>query len=206
MGIIADIFGGNQSKKAEQKAAAQAAAASQAATDRSIAAQQAMFDKIWGAGQGARDLGDSAIAKLAGLNNGTVNALDFAKATPGYQVGLDAGQRQLNASLAAKGGLLSGDAAREGLRYGQDYATGTFNTERNALLAAAGLGQTALNTGANVGQNTTNQTQNALFANANTLGQSAYRKADATSGFWGTVSGAIGQNALAGMAGKFLGF
>lgn len=209
MGFIADIFGASKAAKAQEKAADKAAQASQYATDQSTALQKAMFDRIWGATQGARDLGDSAIGKLNGLQNGTQNALAFTQATPGYQTNLDAGQRQLNASLAAKGGLLSGDAAREGLKYGADYATNVFNTERNALMAQAGLGQTAVNTGANAGQSSANAQQNALMNNANNLGQSYYNTGDAQAGMWGSIAGTLGSksvgNAL-GTLGKFMGF
>lgn len=206
MGAVLDIFGANKAAKAQQKAAQQAAQASQYATDQSIAQQREMFERIWQAGQPGRDLGNAATGKLQNLLANPAQAQQWVEQTPGYQTNLAAGQRQLNASAAAKGGLLSGAAAREGLRYGADYATNVFNTERNALLAQAGLGQTALNTGAQVGQGTTNATQNALFQNANNLGRSYYDKADATAGLWGTISGTFGQNALASVAGKFLGF
>jgi len=205
MGGILDIFGASKTAKAQKQAAESSAAASQYATDQSLAYQREIDNRIWQATQGARDLGSSAITKLQGLSNGTVNALDFTKSTPGYQTNLDAGQRQINASLAARGGLLSGDAAKEGLKYGADYATGVFNQERNALLAAAGLGQTATNTGAQVGQGAANASQNALTQNAANLSSSYNQKADATAGLWGTITGTFGQNALAKYAKMFAG-
>lgn len=203
MGFVADIFGASKTAKAQTKAAEQSARASQYATDQSIAAQREQFDRIWGATAGQRRLGDTATGQLQGLMDGTVNSMEWLQRTPGYQVGLNQGQRQINASAAARGGLLSGAAAREGLRFGQDYATGTLNNERNALFQAAGLGAGATNTGAQTGQATANATQNALFQNAGNLASSYDQKADAKAGLYGTITGSLGQNAIANMAGRF---
>lgn len=204
MGGILDIFGAGKTAKAQSKAADKAAAASQYATDQSLALQREQFDRIWNATKGSRDLGNTATGQLQGLADGSMDPTAWIQKTPGYQVNLDAGQRQINASLAARGGLLSGDAAKEGLRYGADYANGVFGQERNALLAYAGLGQTAVNTGAQTGQATANASQNALQQNAANLASSYGQKADATAGLWGTISGTFGQNALSRMAGSFM--
>ena len=205
MGGILDIFGANKTKKAIDKAADKSAAASQYATDQSIALQREQFNRIWEATAPSRRLGDTATGKLQDLTDGTTDPMDWLVTTPGYKVNLDAGQRQINASAAAKGGLLSGDAAKAGLKFGADYATGTFNQERNALLAMAGLGQTAVNTGAQTGQATANASQNALQQNAQNLATSYGQKADATAGLWGTITGTFGNNALAKYAKVFSG-
>lgn len=203
MGAVLDIFGANKAAKAQTKAAEQAAKASQYATDQSLAYQREIDNRIWGATEGARNLGNTAIGKLQGLTDGTMDPTAWLESTPGYQANLNAGQRQINASAAAKGGLLSGAAAKEGLRYGADYATGIYNTERNALMAAAGLGQTATNTGAQVGQGAANASQNALYQNAGNLASSYNQRADAKAGFWGTMVGNLGSNAMANYAGQF---
>lgn len=204
MGQVLDIFGAKKAAKAQKQAADKAAAASQYATDQSLALQREQFDRMWGATQGARDLGDAAIGKLNALNSGALNATDWIKSTPAYQTNLDAGQRQINASMAARGGLLSGDAAKEGMKYGADYANNLFNQERNALMAQAGLGQTATAQGGSAGQNMANNGQNALFNNANNLASSYNQKADATAGFWGNMVGTFGSNAIGGKLGSFL--
>lgn len=203
MGGILDIFGANKTAKAQKQAADKAAAASQYATDQSVALQNAQFNRIWEATAGSRKLGDTATGTLQGLTDGTIDPTAWVQKTPGYQVNLDAGQRQLNASAAARGGLLSGDAAKDALKYGADYATGQFGNERNALLAMAGLGQTAVNTGAQVGGQTTNAITNALQNNAQNLASSYGQKADATAGLWGTITGTFGQNAIAKYAKTF---
>src|SRR2546423_4544588 len=89
---------------------------------------------------------------------------DFTK-DPGYQFRMDQGQRALEASAAARGGLLSGGSLKALSRYGQDYASNEystacnrFNNDRttrfNRLSAVAGTGQTANNTLANLGSQT----------------------------------------------------
>lgn len=205
MGGIVDIFTGNKTAKAQKQAADKTAQASQYATDQSIALQRELFGRIWDATAASRKLGDTATGKLQGLLDGSTDPTAWLESTPGYRVSLDAGQRQINASSAAKGGLLSGAAAKAGLKYGADYATNVYNTERNALLAQAGLGQTAVNTGAQTGQATANASQNALMQNAANLGSSYQQKADATAGFMGTLAGTFGGNALSRYAKMFAG-
>lgn len=129
---------------------------------------------------------------------------DWLRSTPGYDVNFKEGQRAQNASLASRGGLLSGDAGRAAIQYGQDYGNRIFNQERNALQSIAGLGQSATAQGNAAGAQQASAGQNALFQNAGNLSSSYQNKADATSGFWGTMSGTFGSNALAGMAGSFL--
>lgn len=206
MGFVADLFGAGKAAKAQKQAADKAAQASQYATDRSLALQREQFDRIWNATSQQRALGDAATGQLQDLLSGKTIATDWVKSTPGYQTNLDAGQRQINASAAARGGLLSGAAAKEGLRYGADYANNVFNQERNALLAQAGLGQTSTAQGAASGTNMANNSQNALQQNAQNLASSYNQKANATSGFWGTVSGVLGSQGTMNAIGKVLGF
>lgn len=84
----------------------------------------------------------------------------FAKfrSTPGYQFGLTEGQRALESSAAASGGLFSGKAGKALTAYGQNYADQQgYTPYMNRLGAAAGIGQTATNQVGQYGQNTANQ-------------------------------------------------
>lgn len=213
MGAILDIFGAGKAKKAQQKAADQQIAASREATDKSLAMQQEQFDRVWGATQVGRDAGNAATSRLSQLSGLTPNVdaagnpistTDWLRSTPGYDVNFKEGQRAQNASLASRGGLLSGDAGRAAIQYGQDFGNRIFNQERNALQSIAGLGQNATAQGASAGAQQANAGQNALFQNAGNLSSSYQNKADATSGFWGTLSGTFGQNALSSLAGSFM--
>jgi len=53
------------------------------------------------------------------------------KRDPGYQVRLDEGRKTLQNSQAAQGGLLSGNAIRGGIEYGQQFASNEFNAADN---------------------------------------------------------------------------
>jgi hypothetical protein len=57
-----------------------------------------------------------------------VNTLSELEATPGYKVQLEQGQKALQASQAARGGLLSGRAAKEMNNYAQGQASTGFQS------------------------------------------------------------------------------
>jgi len=49
------------------------------------------------------------------------------KKSPGYQFRLDEGQKAIERGAAARGGVLSGAAVKEGMRYGQNFATNDYD-------------------------------------------------------------------------------
>ncbi len=68
------------------------------------------------------------------------------RAMPGYQFGLDEGNKQVQASAAARGGLNSGATLKALLKFGQNYADQQGVTPyMNRLAALAGVAQTATN-------------------------------------------------------------
>jgi hypothetical protein len=75
------------------------------------------------------------------------------QADPGYQFRLKEGQNAMNNALAARGGLLSGAAVKAGQKYASDLASQEYGNYFNRLSSLAGIGQTANNTVANLGQN-----------------------------------------------------
>ncbi|WP_363797439.1 hypothetical protein ABU614_19785 [Lysobacter firmicutimachus] len=92
-------------------------------------------------------------------------AQDRFRNTPGYQFGFNEGQRAIESSAAASGGLFSGKAAKSLLKFGTDYADQQgYRPYANSLASAAGLGQVsatqtgdwAMRTAGNFGQNTMN--------------------------------------------------
>jgi uncharacterized membrane protein YqiK len=83
--------------------------------------------------------------------------MDQYKADPGYAFRLSEGQKALDRSAAARGGLISGSALKAATRFGQDMgsqeyqnAFNRYQAERTAKLAPlqslAGLGQTTAQT------------------------------------------------------------
>lgn len=132
------------------------------------------------------------------------DATAWLRSTPGYQFNFDEGARALNASLASRGKLFSGDAGREAVRYGQNYGDRIYGDQFNRLGVIAGAGQTAQSQGASAGTNYANASGNALMQNAQNLGSSYANRGNAISGFWGSVSGSL-NNAQNGAARMFMG-
>jgi hypothetical protein len=161
--VLSSIYGSTASKNAAQ---AQIDAASQANQLAYGIYQQNRADQApWmQAGTGA----------LKQLTAGTAPGGEFTKSfmpedlakylDPGYAFRLSEGNKALNASAAARGGLISGNALKAAEDYGQaagsqEY-TNAFNryqVNRSNRLAPlqslAGLGQSATNTTANLGTN-----------------------------------------------------
>lgn len=127
----------------------------------------------------------------------------WLRSTPGYEANFKAGQRALSASQAYRGGLLSGEAGREAIRYGADYNDRIFGDQFNRLAAIAGTGQTATSQGSQAGQNYANQSGAAYQQNALNLSSSYQNRGNAISGFWGDVNASW--NKAQNIAGKFLG-
>jgi len=156
--------------------AADKAAKTQAnAAQQSADTQMQMFRESQAAQEPFRLAGVEALNKLVPLTDYKNFGMDQFQADPGYAFRLSEGQKALERSAAARGGLLSGGTGKALERYGQEYGsqeyTNAFNryqTERSARLAPlqslAGLGQTTaqqigqqgMQTGANVGNEITN--------------------------------------------------
>lgn len=120
----------------------------------------------------------------------SMDIMSILEQTPGYQASLKAGQRQLNASAASKGGLLSGAAAREALKFGADYATGTYQNALSNALAGSQIGVSATNALSGVGTAFANSTGNALMAAGQAKADAATAQGNALSGLAGNLGAA----------------
>ncbi len=167
VGIGSAVIGGSAASSASD---AQAAAAKYAAD-----LQYKMYD------EGVRrqgpflSAGYRALEELEPLSRYQDFNMARFTADPGYHFRLAEGQRGLDRSAAARGGLISGNALRAAARYNQDMGSqeymNAFNRYRsqredqvNALRTLAGVGQTtagALNT---AGANMATQTGQAMGA------------------------------------------
>lgn len=131
IGLASSAYGANQAGKAAE---------SQAAAGREAMAmfKPWMDNGAWAIGQGANMLGKSGpeAAKNAFLQD------------PGYQFRVDEGQRALERSAAARGGLASGKAIKDTIRFGQGMGSQEFGNSFNRLMSVAGMGQTATGQGA----------------------------------------------------------
>lgn len=150
------VVGGVIQGKAAGKAADTQRDAAQSAT----AAQLQMFNQTRDDQAPWRTAGSTAVGQLGtgtqagGEFNRNFTMADFNK-DPGYQFRMDQGSRALQASAAARGGLMSGGTLKALDRYGQDYASNEYSnaynrfnndqsTRFNRLSSIAGLGQTSV--------------------------------------------------------------
>ena len=114
--------------------------------------------------------------------------MEQLRGTPGYQFRFDEGLRAIEQSAAARGGLHSGKFVRGATRYGQDYATGEFNTRFNQLQALQGGGQAAANSAQNSGQAYSGAVSNAAYA----TGQANALRAQQQGSIYGNLLGTAG--------------
>ena len=141
------------------QAAGSAADTQAAASDRASQISNEQFQQTRADQMPLLKAGERALGKLEGAVDYTPFGMDQFQADPGYVFRLKEGQKALDAQAAARGGLISGNALRAAVGYGQEMGsqeyTNAFNryqTERASKLAPlqslAGVGQT---TAANLG-------------------------------------------------------
>lgn len=174
-----------------------------------------------------RDAGNSALNSLIirlGLDGGKGGLLDsFSdqdfEGDPGYQWRMEQGQKGIESSAAARGGLLSGAAGKAISKYNQNFASNEygnaynrFNQNQanifNRLAAIAGVGQQATNQIGQAGQNYATGAGNALQY-AGTARASGYaNQANALNSGLGSITGGLigyGNNAGWGNTGNTYG-
>ncbi len=159
VGAGVSIFEGNQARSAELDAA------NMANNTQTAEYNQNRNDQAPWREAGANALGD--LTKQMPTLNKPFSMSDFT-ADPGYNFRLQQGQKALEGSAAARGGLLGGDTMRALTNYNQDAASAEYgaafdryninNTNTfNRLSSVAGLGQTATANIGTQGMNMANQ-------------------------------------------------
>jgi hypothetical protein len=130
--------------------------------------------------------------------------VDQFKADPGYAFRLSEGQKALERSAAARGGLLSGGAGKNLLRFGQEMGsqeyTNAFNryqTERaarlNPLQSLTGMGQTTANTLGTAGQTMATNVGDAYINQGVNQGNALLVGAQARQSAYGDIAEAAGK-------------
>jgi hypothetical protein len=197
LGLAAGGALGALSSSRQQSGAAQDAAGIYAASgDRASDIQRQMFERQVELQRPFREAGEQALNKLIPASDYQTFGMQQFQADPGYAFRLSEGQKALERSAAARGGLMSGGALKAAQRYGQEMgsqeyqnAFNRYQTEQqsrlNPLQSLAGLGQTgAQNIGSaaqqygvnvgNIGMGAGAAQGNALMAGAQARG-SAYQ-------------------------------
>jgi len=179
------VVAGATSAYMSSQAAKSAASTQAAAADRATAAQQAGLTAQEAISAPFVDKGTAAMNRLATMTEpGGRLTQDFAYAPfnynqntdPGSQFRMQQGLNAMNATAAARGGLISGNALKAGQDYGQAQGSqeyqNAFNrylTSYNADVARANNMYNRVSGIAGTGQTTTNQ----LAAMAGNYGQNA---------------------------------
>lgn len=144
-----------------------------------------------------RQAGERALNKLEAASDYTPFGMAQFQADPGYAFRFSQGQKALERSAAARGGLISGNTGGALQRFGQDMASqeyqnafDRYQTERSARLnplqSLAGVGQTSVNQLGAAGQNY------ATSAGA-ALGAGAQARASGYMGVANAAAGGVGQ-------------
>lgn len=133
------------------------------------------------------------VTQTGGTTSGTGMA-GFV-ASPDYQFRLNESQRALTARNAALGIQDSGAAQKAAIQYAGNLASGEFNNYANRLSSLAGVGQTAAQNTAQLGQNYANAVGNIGMNNAQNLASSYQQQGANSANMWGNLAG-IGSGLL----------
>ena len=150
-------------------AASRSAANTQAdASRQATQAQQDALNKQIALNQPFYDTGVNAMNKLAGQANYTPAAFNY-EADPGYAFRFGEGMKGINATAAARGGLISGNALRAASDYGQASGSQEYQNAYNRYLTNNAQNLQAYNTNtanqqylANLGQSSANNQANQI--------------------------------------------
>jgi hypothetical protein len=206
--VVASGYMGSQ-------AAGSAASTQAAASDRAAQLQNEQYQQTRTDQMPFLQAGVGALNQLAPLAS-NYKPFDYNAMTadPGYAFRLSEGQRALDQSAAARGGLISGNALKAATQYGQQMGsqeyTNAFNryqaeraAQLNPLQSLAGLGQSAATTLGSTGATSAANVGNLITggAAANAAGQVGQANA-ITSGLGTYLNYNQGNNLVAALRGN----
>lgn len=209
LGLAAGGAVGSLMSSRQQAGAAQGAANTYAASgDRAAEIQREMFERQVELQRPFREAGEQALNKLILASDYTPFSMQQFQADPGYAFRLSEGQKALERSAAARGGLMSGGALKAAQQYGQEMgsqeyqnAFNRYQAERTSRLqplqSLAGVGQTSAQSlgsaaqqyGANVG----NIGMGVGAAQGNALMAGAQARSSAYQGIAQSIGNLMGQ-------------
>lgn len=175
--------------KAQRDANRQQQQSTQAALDE----QKRQFDLTRADYAPWRETGGRALTQLESDINAPTTAADVMS-DPGYQFGLDQGQRALDRKIATMGGRVSGAALKAAARYGSDYGTTKYGEaysrkqdRLNRLQDLAGLGQTAVSGTTSANQRSTDMRTDLITSQGNANAAATLGRANT----WGNAANQI---------------
>jgi hypothetical protein len=217
------VFGANKASKTQSQAATQAADVQKQVADQQTALQREMFQQTREDQAPYRQAGYNALAEMQRTAGNVPGAFSFTNQEmyqdPGYAFRLSEGQKALDRSAAARGGLISGGALKAATRFGQDMGSQEYQNAYNRALTGyntgvasenqlynrqaglAGIGQTSANVTNQAGQNYATGVNNALGAYGSNVGNLM------TGGAAANAAGQVGMtNAITGGLGTYLNY
>jgi len=226
---VGDLFGfGPASKQAD--ATTDAANISAGVAREQLALQKSIYEQDVARQQPWLQAGTNALTQMQGGAFQQPEAFSFGagdyQADPGYAFRLSEGQKALERSAAARGGLISGGALKAATRFGQDMGSQEYqnaynraltgynanvaraDTGYNRLASLAGVGQTATQQLGAAGQNYASQAGNTAMGAAtnigNAMGAAGQARASGYIGGANALTGAIGGATNAYMSGQLM--
>lgn len=209
LGTIVSAWFGSESSDNAAQAQVQAA---QTSSDSYLAASResnALQEKMYNQGREDtapwRTTGKNALLALEQQINAGPG--DYTQ-SPGYQFRLSEGQKALERSAAARGGLIGGASQKALLKYGQDYATSDYDNflrryyeKMTPLQSLAGVGQSTAAQTAASGANMANSIANTNMNTAAGVGQNYLNAGNAAAGNYinqaNVITGAMRANSSA---------
>jgi hypothetical protein len=155
--VVGNVIGAKMSGDAAKSAAQTQASAA----DRATEAQAAALERQIALNKPFYDVGVSATNRLGAQAPFDPNAFNY-QADPGYAFRLKEGMDQMNATAAARGGLISGNALRAGQQYGQQMGSQEYQNAYNRYLGGYNINTANNQFLANLGQSSANNQANAV--------------------------------------------
>lgn len=211
-GALIGAYSADKASKTQSEAAERSADTVSAASRYAADLQQKQYEENVVRQKPFYDVGVNALPELVQASKYTQFGPDQFQADPGYAFRLSEGQKALERSAAARGGLISGGALKAATRYGQEMGsqeyTNAFNryqAERQARLgplqSLTGMGQSTANTIGAAGQTNASAIGGYGMAGANATAEGYMGAANArASGYIGTA------NALTSGLGTYLNY
>lgn len=155
------------------RAASNAADAQLAASQYAADVQREIFNKQTELQAPWRAAGERALTKLEAASDYKPFTMNQFNADPGYGFRLSEGQKALERSAAARGGLLSGSTGKALTRFGQEMGSQEYQNAFNRYQAERAATLQPLQSLAGVGQTAANALTNAAGSYGSNLGELA---------------------------------
>ena len=196
----ASLIGGSMQADAAESAANTTAGAANRAAD----LQYKQYQENVARQKPFYDVGVNALPELVKASKYTPFSMQNFQQDPGYAFRLKEGQKRLDRSAAARGGLISGAALKAATEYGQEMgsqeymnAFNRYQTERAARLqplqSLTGMSQTTANTLGSAGQTMAGNVGNAYMQQGVNQGNALLAGAQARASSYGDIGKLYGQ-------------